>query len=117
MKYNSFNKSNIKTARLDFQNALNRIGEQFGVKILLGNINYLDHEIKSKVTITIDSPAAAAKAVERVPSFVEIGKKIIIGGVEYVVSGYKPRSNKYPVCVKRVRDGKGFKVTHKMAGF
>lgn len=117
MQYKYFNKQNIKGAREDFQNALNEVGRKFGCKIKLGNINYLDHEIKSKVTITIDSPEADAKAIPHVPSFVPMGKKITLHGVEYIVTGYKPRSFKFPVCVKRVRDNKGFKMTRQMAGF
>ncbi len=121
MKYTNFNKQNIKQAREDFQTALNAVGEKFGCKIKLGNIGYLDHEIKSKVTITVNTPEAqnalAAKAVVRIPSFVPIGKRITLQGVEYIVSGWKPRSHKFPVQVKRVRDNRGFKITRQMAGF
>ncbi len=117
MKYKNFNKQNIKNVREEFQNALNEVGKKFGCNIKMGTIRYEDVEFSCKMNVTVDSPEAAAKSVERIPSFVQLGKIVTLNGVDYIVTGYKARSNKFPVCVKRVRDNKGFKITRQMAGF
>jgi len=92
---------------LTAQKALDKLGEEMGCKIELGRITYGNYEMRSKITVTINTPEAAPK----IPSFIPIDKIVTYGGVQYQVTGYKPSSRKYPVVVKRVRDGKGFRLS------
>lgn len=110
MKYTSFNKHNIKNARIEVQNALDKLGKEMGCKITMGRITYGEYEIRSKIEVVVESERALKETAPVLPSGITMGKKVTYGGVEYTVVGYKPRSNKYPVVVQR-RDGRKFKLT------
>ena len=98
-------KAEVRQLRESIQNLLNEYGEKEGITISLGNIRYDDSQLSTKLTvINAESKGDADKVLfEKSIAYTDLkpehyGKTFTnFDGETYTVSGYKPRSRKYPL--------------------
>lgn len=104
-KVTQFNKHNLKNIRYMLNLALVDVGKELGINLSIGTIRFGENEFTTKLTAV--TPKGAIK-VNTAPSWVPVGKTIRFNGKDFVITGYTPRSQKYPILA--TCNGKGFKL-------
>ena len=110
-------KIKLKLLRNRVQAELNKVGEEIGCKIDLGNIRYSDNSATSKITVSelIDGNAMTPEA----EAFLmlchlhglakdDLFRPFMKDGVEYKIIGYKSRATKKPFQIMRIIDSKQY---------
>jgi len=114
-----FNKENLKKVRKDLDTVLEVATEQLEISLSLGNINYQSGQFHVKLT-----GVASNEKGEMVPVFVKnfedfkartsnkefllnIGDSFVFNNESFTISGWKPRSRKYPLLAVG-KNGKTF---------
>jgi hypothetical protein len=109
-----------KLMRVEMQEALNIIGERYGMAFEIGRITFDNNSIKASVeavlTTTPDESKMAADFRKHCfkhnlkPS--DLGRIFTNTRLErFEIVGLKSRNRKYPIIGQRVSDGKQFKFT------
>jgi len=110
-KVTQFNKHNLKNIRYMLNLALVDVGKELGINLSIGTIRFGENEFTTKITAV--TPKGAFKintaGIAKVgPSWVPVGETIRFNGKDFVITGYTPRSQKYPILA--TCNGKAFKL-------
>ena len=112
-------RSGAKLMRVEMREALNKIGEKYGMAFEIGRITFTDNSIKASVEAVLTSAPGESKMVvdfrencykhNLKPS--DLGRTFTNTRLErFTIVGLKPRNRKYPIIGQR-SDGKQFKFT------
>lgn len=124
MKINSFNRESCRIVSDKVEAALQAVANEFGVQIKTKGGTYASDgtsfNLKLEMSVIVDGKAVspAVSDFNRYKDVLEFGfdlgeQFVSYDGVAYVVSGYKPRAQKYPVLAKSMANGKTYKFTLK----
>ncbi len=118
MSVTRFNRHNLQEVREVIETALVTVREETGLNVQLGACRFQPNSATFKLEIqTVDEDGKAfdegaanfrvfARDFGLEPE--DLGKVFVSNGIEYTVSGLKPRNRKYPIIATRA-DGKTFK--------
>jgi hypothetical protein len=124
-KISKFERSNLKELRVAIDAALAKVGAEYGIDIVVGNISFTSEKFTTKLTSTIRNPAVTAAinngesvAAAKVNAFARkmgipndvFGKTINVNGSEFVVVDAKESRWKFPFTVQGQRGGR-YKMT------
>ena len=123
----SFNRSNLKQLRKEFQDAINAVAERNGIKADFGSIRFGDDEFTVKMTVETTGNKAAkiekAKNGFGMDAFRvglkedSLGKTFKSNGRTFKITGVKTRRRSYPVSAVEVGGrGGSFKFAVKSTG-
>ena len=117
----AFTRTELNSFRTDFASAVAKLEKQYKVEIGIGNISYTDQSFTSKlkVTKTVTSTGKRISGAE-----VEFGnfckrfglepkdfkKKFSYNGSQFELTGFKPRSPKFPIIATKISDGGSYKL-------
>lgn len=101
-KINTFHSANISQLRAHINKALADVENEFGIKISLGTMRYDANSVSVKLSLETESAVADSQ------NFPNKGVKFIYNGETFTVTGYKPRSFKYPYIAVNQK-GKSYK--------
>jgi hypothetical protein len=114
----------VKALRDKMQEALDAfVGSDNGVVVKVGHASFSDSSVTFKVDVSeivngqvVTKEASAFKAMACLYGLKpeDLGRTFAFRGEKYTVSGLNPKAAKYPICGKRVSDGKGFKFGERM---
>jgi len=123
-KIKSFNRANLEDVRKALQVKLDEIQKELGVAISVGNMRFNDETFTAKMTAAVAGDTK--RGVDVVAKTLwnkhcmfhdmkksDFGKKTIINGEEFKITGIKPRSRNSITCT-RTRDNKGYKISSSM---
>ncbi len=101
----------VKKLHHAINEALERVGNQYGFKYATGGMRFSDIDVTGKMKFILESKLPTInKASEQATGFV-IGETVTVGGkpmVEYEVTGYTGR-NASKIGLERLTDGKKFR--------
>ena len=105
-----------RTIKADMLEALEAVAAKHGIAVNLNAGSYDSTSLGVKATFTIKGgggiPVDFAKlSLKYGLSPDDYGKVLILRGDAHKITGFAPRSRKYPVLASRVRDGRIFKWT------
>ena len=108
-----FDYSTARVFRERLSAAVKAIGAEFGLDISLGNARFETGEFSAGMTATAKSAKAAdfarmAAHYGFVPT--DLGRRTLFRGRYYEITGFNPGAPKYAVSVKRLPDGKVFRM-------
>jgi hypothetical protein len=118
MKIDQFDTTTCKLMRREIEEALDKVGQRYGVAFQGGNIRYTSETFAMKITGATRGKNGEVIAPEvkdfnrycgmygMVPS--DLGKTFVSVGYTYKLVGLKPKNHKYPFIGQR-EDGKRFK--------
>lgn len=117
-KVNSFNRQNIRQINSEIDNALKSIAKKYGVNINLKNTRFSTDNYSTKIEVA----TVGQNGVTMTKEAIDFGRYKNIKGIRFdlgfsferdgktfTVTGYKPRSSKYPVLAS-CTDGKTYKL-------
>jgi len=96
----------LRDLRYEINDAIEDIGKRFDINLVVGSANYTPHDFTFKLKGTVNDigdgrPAAAAEWDKYRGRFqlhdVEFGSTFSLRGIQYTISGIKPRSPKFPI--------------------
>jgi|GEM_PF-1314809 len=109
----------VKALRDKMQEALDAfVGSDNGVVVKVGHASYTDSNVTFKVEVSevvdgkaVTKEASAFKALASMYGLKpeDLGRRFAFRGGQYEVCGLNAKAGKFPICGKRVSDGKGFK--------
>ena len=120
MKINKINQATCRLIKDRIHAELSELEEELGIKITSKAGSFSDTDFSFKMSVVIpDTDGIIRTEEERIfpllaPQFGlskdDLGSKFKWhNGEIYEIKGIAPRSTKYPIKAKRVKDGKGFK--------
>ena len=114
----------VKALRDKMQEALDAfVGSDNGVAVKVGAARFTDSSVTFKVDVSeivngkaVTKEADAFKAMASLYGLKpeDLGRRFAFRGEQYEVAGLNPKAAKFPICGKRVSDGKGFKFGERM---
>lgn len=114
-----FDRATCREFSMAVEDALQDVAKEFGVNVEMGNGSFQGTSYTLKVVASVIASDGSvlspdATAFKRMATMYglredDLGSIFQSRGEEYVVTGMRPRSRKYPVMVERVKDGKAFK--------
>ena len=115
MKIDQLTTNSLRIVRAKIEEALAGL-EDIGIHAHVGHIAYQSQNATVKVEISVigeggeivTKEATAYDLYREMRGLPERGSQFISGGSTYTITGFKPRSTKFPVMVTRA-DGKTFK--------
>ena len=115
MKIEHLDRETLRMVRARMERALEPLKE-IGIHAEVGHISYTGQNATVKVEISVigeggeivTKEATAYDLYREMRGLPERGSQFISGGSTYTITGFKPRSTKFPVMVTRA-DGKTFK--------
>lgn len=113
-----FNKQEFKNFRNDVEVALREVAEKYNVDIRAGKINYTEIDFNMKLEVKAREVNGVSYEQAEFNEYCvmfgfkesDYNKEFTYGNKKYNLIGFKPRSRKYPVLVKK-EDGKTYKMT------
>lgn len=121
MKFNNFNKSNLKNFRVLFEAKMKELEAETGVSVQLKNINFQEFSFTSKVEAIISDQKTNVKDSEFAEHAYKFGlspdingKTFFHNGNTYRINGIAPRARKYPVLAINEDNGKSYKFSADM---
>jgi hypothetical protein len=120
LKMKSIGRTGAKLMRVEMKEALDKIGEVYGLAFSLGRITFDDNSIRVTVEAGLTAtPGEPKMAIDfRTHCFKhnlnpsDLGRVFTNTKLErFTIAGLKPRNRKYPIIGQRVSDGKQFKFT------
>jgi len=119
----TFNKSNLQSLRIEIDNALKSVEDQFGIKLHAGNASFSGNEVTFKLkgnTISEGGEAITKEAMDwnrhkglHGMDHLSVGDQIKIQGKNYILTGFNTRARKAPINFKDLR-GNGYKCSMRM---
>lgn len=119
----TFNATNVKSFRKDFDQAMKQLQETYGVDIQLGTIRFTDMKFSSKLTVTKTGTNRSGKTAdqisfERNAFFVgleneDFNREFTDRGITYKIVGINPRARKNPILLETT-DGKKYSANSTM---
>jgi hypothetical protein len=117
----AFTRTELNSFRTDFASAVAKLEKQYKVEIGIGNISYTDQSFTSKLkvtkTVTSTGKKTSMAQVEFNNLCVRFGftpkdfkKKFSYNGSEFELTGFKPRSPKFPIIATKISDGGSYKL-------
>lgn len=110
-KITAFDKSNLVNIRAAIDAAMENVEKEFGITIKLGNIKFTSESIKASIEAMIADPVLDGvdpKYVQEILKYREskdlYKEKTIVGGVECVIVGIKPRTTGTTAVIRRSND-------------
>lgn len=120
-KQKPIDRKKMRTMSTDIEAALKEVAKKHDVELKVGGGSWDDSTFSFKLeggiiksdgsVVTKESEDFKARATFYGLKPEHLGKVIKIDGERYEITGLSTRSRKYPIIVKRVRDGKPFKLT------
>ena len=115
MKINQLDRQTLEVVRAKMDEALAPL-EEIGIHAQVGHISYQDQNATVKVEVSVMGENGEVVTKEQadydlyreVRGLPERGTQFISRGTLYTITGFRPRSRKYPVMATRM-DGKTFK--------
>ena len=118
-----FDKTNLKSIRLEIDRALASVGEKLGISLKTGNISYSSEAFHTKLEAFVVTKDASGKSPVEIKMMQELkkygfmfgvdeshlGKTFTSNGETFKFAGVKPSRPKYPVVGTSIRTGKSFK--------
>lgn len=114
MKINQFDKNNLGALRLAISAALEKVGEEYGIAIRVGNATYSDASSTFKLEMSvIRNGEVVTKEMETLKMYMpllglnesRLTQQFKLGPKTFVLHGYKPRKNK-PMLIRHVSTDK-----------
>ena len=121
MKPTALDRAFFQKSRPMIDKALAQLGEDLGVQFHAGNASFdisgASGHFKLEVLPlqaggeVVTPEASAFESMAKLYGFDagDLGRTFRTGGVDYRITGLKPRARRYPVTADRVSDGRGFK--------
>ena len=116
-----FTKESLRAIRPRIEEQLKHLEAELGIKIRVGNASFSANNATFKLELTSINedgsvvPREEAQFLEFCAAVglkrEDLGKVIAYAGNAYKITGLNLRSAKYPIMVKRVTDGKGFRLS------
>ena len=111
------NKNQFAEFRKESEKALQELAEKYNVNIIAGKIKYTEDSFNLDLQVAkkeIDGKSFEQSEFEKNCFMYGLSpkdykKEISYGGNSYTITGFKPRSTKYPILAKR-DDGKVYKL-------
>ena len=119
-------RTQLDAFRKDFNETVKDLAKKYDVQIDLGVMRYDDISFKATLNVsnvqTNESGDVLSKEAQDYLKWLdysflpysdlpELGSKFYSRGVEYTITGAKPRSRKYPILAKQVKGGLTYKFT------
>jgi len=118
MKFDRFDRDNLRTLRADLDAALKGVADKYGINLALGTGRFDPESVTWKLTGNVVRNAsvktkealdferfAASWGLEKS----DLGAEFSQGRKSFVITGAKPSSHKYPILAKEIRTGKTYK--------
>ena len=116
----SLDRGAVRTINADIESALQAVATKYGITISLGNATFSKSncDLKIKYAVQGDSGMAITREVEDYNRLAkamfnttkQVGDQIEFNGDTFEIVGLKPRSHRYPLLAKSMRDGKTYKL-------
>lgn len=117
--FKDFGKDNFAAMRKEMMDALNKVGEQYGVQFKSGNISYSDTFFNVKITANVITEggnvmSAEAETFKHLAHLYDLKaehlfKTVKLMGSDYQIMGLNSRSARMPIILKEVSTGRGVK--------
>lgn len=111
-----FNRTNLKTFRDKLDKLLKEFSEENGVKASVGNFTFSDTEFRTQLTVaSSNNPEEIEKNKFAKECFLfglkeeDYGRSFETYNGKYKITGFKPRSTKYPIIGTCLSTGKSYK--------
>ena len=117
-KINSFDRANIRQINAEIQRALSSIANKYGVEINLKNTRFTTSNYSTKIEVatvgnngvTMTKEAIDFNRYKNIKGInADLGDAFNYQGDIFTITGYKPRSSKYPVLAVSNDTGKTYK--------
>lgn len=119
MKITSLNKAMIRRLANEFEDAMNEVAKKYGVEVDYKSARFTSDNgtLKYEVSTIGNDGTLNTREVSNLNRYgkqyglsaEDLGRKFEYRNEVYEITGLNPRAHKYPVCARRLRDGKGFK--------
>ena len=118
-KINSLDRDSVRQINLEIKEALKAVAEKYGVNIDIKGSRFSDSNCTTKLeiaTIAESGEVLTKEAIDfnryalsqfRITK--KLGDRFTFKYEEYEITGLAPRSMKYPVLAKNIKNGKTFK--------
>ena len=118
VKINSFGRGNVKTVTREMMDALQVVGDKYGLDFGRKGCRFSDGDFRMTVTAKVcDRAEGVLTKAERDYNFhkdgenlPELGTTYFSNGIEQTIVGWNTRARKYPVSLKG-SDGKSYKAS------
>lgn len=109
----------LRCLRSEINEALEPIAEKYGIKFDAGNASFSQFNATIKLEIaTAQNGDFVTKEAQSFLTYAELlglskdflNKEFSYFGTKYILTGYSPRSTKYPFIVTKVLDGGSYKL-------
>lgn len=113
----NFNKSNLKTLRVDITAALDEVAKKHGIDLSIGNISFSANEFTTKLTAKGSDNKTENAEMDFQRGAIRIGikseaygKHFTLGGDTFKLVGINTRAKKYPLLGINGANGKTYKL-------
>lgn len=116
-----FDMNSVRLTREKLQGALQKLEVELGCVVRVGNATFdrdgTNCTFKIDMSVVNDGGVPQTRQMSNFRSLAvlyglkpeDLGTQFTISGETYLITGASPKSSKYPIIGKRVRDGKSFK--------
>lgn len=115
----SIDKSTIKDIETALMEVMPSAMEEVGLNVEYTRGRYSDSSVEMTFTVTVPGlrEEEENKRGNLLDARFKVGFEFILNGEPFVVAGFNLRRPKYPVSIKRVRDGQRRKITVEYVNF
>lgn len=101
-KIKEFNKTNLQTLRKEFEEALSKVGWEYGIELSLGRFNYQTETFRFKVDVNIEGAKSQEELNLDFYTHYKKGDEIKVIGLDgsAIVQGFNTKKRKYPLMVE-----------------
>jgi len=112
---NHFEKKDVNDLRFKMLMALERMGQEIGMRFEIGNIRYTDFDVKCQVFGYLPQGKPQIETDyeknQKMQNLYPLGKIIDAPRInECKILGLKPRARKYPLIVEQIKTGKRYRL-------
>ena len=127
LKIKQINRTTLQQVRPVINEVFGKLSKKTNLTCSVGNISFDADSFTVSVTVAIadkKNKGKSAKEIKAAAEFVracaifglkesDLGKKKMINGVEYELTGLAPRSPKYPILARNSQNGQTYKFTER----
>lgn len=97
-----FNKNNLQALRTEFEEALNKVGWEYGIEVSLGGFKYQSDTFHFKVDVNVEGAKSQEEVNLDFYTHYKKGDEIKVIGLNgsAIVKGFNTRKRKYPLMVE-----------------